>query len=89
MYNVQYEKRFFNELVAAPKFMQDDFVEMVLDLQIVPRQGDRYQVEPSIERPNAYHMLFDEVLAWVSYTVEDGPPPIVSVYRLINTRDLL
>lgn len=88
-YHVQYEKRFADEIVAAPQFMRDEFVEMCADLQANPKYGDRYQVFPSKERPGAYHMLFNKLLAWIVYTVADEPVRKVQVFRLVNARDLL
>ncbi len=83
------KKRFAEEIETAPRFMQDDFVEMYGDLEVVPRSGDRYKVIASEEEPNGYHMLFDVCLAWIFYTVEDNPQRMVTVYRLVNARDLL
>ncbi len=87
-YHVQYEERFAGEIEAAPQFIREDFVKMYLDLQANPKHGDHYQVLPSKEHPGAYHMLFNECLAWITYTVEDEPQRKVQVFRLFNARDL-
>ena len=88
MFNVQYGHNFVEQLEIAPDFIQAEFVEMYLDLQVVSRSGDRFKVVESIEEPDAFHMLCDSVFAWVTYTVSDDSK-MVTVFNLVNARDLL
>ena len=88
MFNVQYEEEFANQLVKSPQNIKGEFEDMYLELQVAPRSGARFDVLESGEGPDIYYMLFEEMLAWIVYTVKDEPTPLVKVFRMVNARDL-
>ena len=89
MFHIQYEIEFANQIVAAPQHIRDEFKEMVLELQMVPHSGDVYSVIESTEVPGVYYMLCSDTLAWIVYTVDTNHPKMVTVFRLVNSRDLV
>ena len=89
MFNVQYEEEFANQLVKSPKHIKEQFEDMYLELQVAPRSGAKFHVFESGEDPDIYYMLFETMFAWIVYTVQDRPTPLVKVYRLVNARDLI
>ena len=76
-------------MVKSPQYVKDEFEDMYLELQVAPRSGARFDVLESGEGPNIYHMLFESFFAWIVYTVQDEPTPLVKVFRLVNARDLI
>jgi hypothetical protein len=83
---VQYSDEFAEQLIAAPRWLQDEFEEMYAQLCEDPRQSAAHAVEQSVADADEFHMEFDWPLAWITYRVDDAKR-MVKIAFLMNAKD--